>query len=285
MKNCVGSWKSLLFCSLLFPLTATAESGSELNQFEEDATTPRVDEKKNADTQPRHVKHREKSVISYSDDEEDEGGDVFDSLAADIAVGVIKVAYYAITAPGIYSWDRVQASSNSLEAPDATPREMGERVIPFVRFGAYYSRVDSDIHAHSERVELGYGPFAFQARGVHYTESDPPASLDIKQHHWLYRMSLGDSVELDLGLGGYEISGASTNSGGSSTIHLLIYPNEHLGIELRPSWATLNGNEISDHELDITYSEKYWSVLAGYHWLETSDSSLNAPFVGFSLRI
>lgn len=207
------------------------------------------------------------------------------SLAADITEGVLKVAYYAVTTPGIDSWERVQASVNTLDTPDATPRELGDGVIPFVRFGAYYSRVDSNIHAYSEREELGYGPFAFQVRALHYRESDPPASLDIKQQHWLYRMSLGDSVELDLGLGGYEISGESTNSGGVPPSISLIYPNEHLGIELRPSWATVNGNEISDHELDITYSERYWSAHAGYHWLETSDSSLNGPFVGVSLRL
>lgn len=282
MQNCAVSGKSLLFCSLLFPLTAVAEIESELNQFEEAATTPVVEEDKNTDSQPRHNKHTNKHVSNSSDEDDDD--DLSHSLAEDITVGVLKVAYYVATTPGVYSWERVQ-HSNSLEDSDVTPRELGDRVIPFVRFDAYYNRVDSDIYAHSERVEVGYGPFAFQARALQYRESDPSASLDIKQHHWLYRMSLGDSVELDLGLGGYEISGVSTNSGGSSTVHLLIYPNEYLGIELRPSWATVNGNEISDHELGITYGERYWSVFAGYHWLETSGSSLNGPFVGFSLRL
>jgi len=281
MLNGTVPWKTLFFCSLLLPLSASAEFGSELKQFEEDATTPRVDEKKHKKSQPRHAKES----TQYASDSSDEEDSVSDSFTKDITEGVLEIAYYAVTTPGIYSWDRVQQSFSSSEEPTATPRELGDRVIPFLRVDAYYNRVDSDIYAYSERVEVGYGPFAFQARAAQYRESNPSASLDIKQHHWLYRMSLGDSVELDLGLGGYEISGDSTNSGGSSTIHLLVYPTEHLGIELRPSWATINGNEISDHELDITYGDRYWSALVGYHWLEVPGSSLNGPFIGFSLRL
>jgi hypothetical protein len=244
----------------------------------------RNDSDTNANPQRHSVKKSEKydTDSSYKDDDNDS---IADSFIEELTWGVLKLGYYAVATPGVYSWERVTQPAYPSEGQSATPRVLGERVIPFVRVDVSYSRIASDIYAFSEHAEIGYGPFGFQARAAQYRETDPDASLNIKQHHWLYRMSLGDKVELDLGLGGYELSGVSTNSGGSSMIRLLIYPTERFGIELHPSWATINGNSISDHEMALTYGDRYWSALVGYHWLEGPGSSLNGSFVGFSLRL
>jgi len=260
------------------PVSVTiAEPESELERFEETAT--RLNE--TVDTGKRH-RHPEKT--SSSDDSlADENYDLGNELTS----GILDVAIYIVKVSGVYSWQRVTvppAGSRS-EKKHITPRKPGEKTIPYVRIDESYSQINSHINAVGQRVEIGYGPFGYETRVSHYDDSDPSASLDIRQHHFLYRMSFGDDTEMDIGIGEYEISGLSRNSGDSFMLGFSVYPGEHLGIELRPTWANVNGNGISDHELAINYGERFWSLRVGYHWLAAPDSSLDGPFVGFSLRL
>lgn len=262
---------------LLFPAAAISVTDSSLQQFEEDVTRPRVVENQNMDS---HQSPVHKKTADYdSDDSHSELHEQIDSLLVEIMIG-------ALTYPGLYSFERVATSGidDQREENLVTPRAVGEGVIPFARLDISYNQVSSSILALHSRAEVGYGPFGFEMRQASYSESAPDASLDVEQYHLLYRMSFGDHVELDLGLGEYTISGVAVNSGKSSTAHLLIHPNEKLGIEVRPSWATINGNGIRDHEYAISYGERFWAVCMGYRLLEGPTTNLNGPFIGVSLR-
>lgn len=278
------SRKSLSLCVLLLPIAAFGEPESQLMQFEADATEPPED----AYSGQRHRRHQEQRSQSYAvglADEKEPDHKPLSALENEITQGILDIAYYAVTTPGMYSWNRVtQGPYGTDNQRTATPRKPGDRLIPFARVDMSYNRVDSDIYALGRSAEVGYGPFGFTIRAARYRESEPATTLDVTQYHWLYRMSLGDRVEMDLGLGRYKLSGVSEHSGGSSTIRLLINASDHVGIELRPSWADINGNGIRDHEAAMTFGDKYWSALAGYHWLEGPGSSLNGPVLGLSLR-
>ena len=272
---------TFLLCITLVPVTAIfAETESELERFEKSAT--RLNDTTDSGEQPHsHEETSYRESRDYSpDDENQEPEDEFTSK-------IFELVVYIVAAPGIYSWQRVTVppARNTAEEDRIMPRILGDKTIPFVRIDGTYNRVNSHINAVSQRAEIGFGPFGYVIRSIHYDDSDPTASLDIKQYHFLYRMSLEDNAEMDIGFGEYEISGQSRNSGESYTVSLSIYPTEHLGVEFRPTWANVNGNDISDHELAISYGERFWSVRAGYHWLKAPDSDLNGPFIGFSLRL
>lgn len=278
MQNDTPALKLLFACALLIiPLIAFSETDSELRKFEEDVTRPHKAEK--SQRHSRKSPDRKESA----DDVSESGGS---KLEEEIVSAVVEIMIDAVMYPGLYSLERVTPAALNDEYDEyaATPRTLGEGVIPYARLDMSYNRVSSDVYAMSARAEIGYGPFGFEVRRASYSETDPGASLDVQQYHVLYRMSLEDHVELDLGLGEYELNGVAQNSGKSSTVHLLIHPSEQFGIEVRPSWATINGNGIRDHELAISYGERFWAARAGYHWLESPAASLNGPFVGFSVR-
>ena len=278
------AWKLLLLCALFIPLTSFSQTGSLLEKFELDATQPRED----SQTQPRENSQNQHSHRAHDTHEtvRDDSASYSDQLEQELISSVAELVFDMFSYPGIYSWQRVAPpmADNSSEEYAATPRNPGEGVIPFARVDVSYHYVNSRVHALSGRGEVGYGPFGFEARTARYSESEPDATLDIVQYHFLYRMSLEDHVELDIGYGEYELSGVADNIGPSGTLHLLIYPSEQIGIELRPSWASINGNSISDHEMAMSYGGRYWAARAGYHWLTSPSTSLSGPFVGLSLR-
>lgn len=270
-------WKLLLLSALLIPITSVSQTESLLEKFEQDATQPR--ERNNSYDTSRHSNHHQEKT-------RDDSESYSDKLEQELISSVAELLFDMFSYPGVYSWQRVapSAADSNSDEQSATPRSPGDGVIPFARVDVSYNHVNSRVYAVSGRGEIGYGPFGFEARKARYSETDPNASMDIVQYHFLYRMSLEDHVEMDIGFGEYELSGTSDNIGPSSTLHLLIYPSEQIGIEFRPSWARINGNSIRDHEVAVSYGKRYWAARAGYHWLASPSTSLSGPFVGFSLR-
>ncbi len=264
--------RSLLAWILIFPLAAFPDTGGKLERFEKDATLPRSTVE--PPDPPPPTRSYEPAKIDESDD-------------ADIVTDLIIMVPMAMAAGGVYSWQRIAPPTidDSTNKKAVTPRAVGEGVIPYARVDGSYNRVGDDIHAADTRVEIGYGPFGFEVRQMHYTESDPDTVLDVKQYHALYRMSAGKYVEIDLGYGRLDLVGVSHNSGGSWTLPILIHPSTRFGIEYRPSWASINGNSVSDQELAISLGDRFWAVRGGYHWLESPADRLSGPFIGLSLRL
>jgi hypothetical protein len=204
--------------------------------------------------------------------------------------GVLKLyaelLAHAVLTSGKASWTRIQNDfdSNLPSYKGIRHRKPGESLIPFVRFDYGYQNVDSDIDASDYRIEFGYGPFGFQVRKTSFVERNPDDKLDFNQLHALYRMSIGNRFELDLGLGVFEIEGNERNSGFSLTVPFLFHPNEIIGVELRPVWTQINGNSIVDFDMALLCGWRYFSVRAGYKSVWTTGASLNGPYIGISLR-
>lgn len=258
-----------IFMSFLF-ISQPAFAG-KLDEFEEKAT----EKKKKPDQEAESKESKSKDRAS-----EDKGcleaiADLYFELLAD-----------AFLTCGKLSWRRIQKDFDS-DLPlyeGMRYRKPGESLIPFVRFDYGYQNVESDIDASDYRVEFGYGPLGFQVRKTFYVEDDPNDKLDVTQFHALYRMSLGNRVELDLGLGVFELEGNEKNSGFSFTAPVLFHPNEIIGIELRPAWTVINGNSIAEYDIALLCGWRYIAFRTGYKSLDAPGASLNGPYIGVSLR-
>ncbi len=232
-------FKSKVVCILVVCLFSCPSTfAGKLEDFEKDATKK---QERSAGQNSGRGSHADRS----------DRGSLFDFLDFSAAVGTI------ITEGGMNSWDRV-ASEAAITArprkegsPPLERRQLGEALIPFVRLDTSYQHVESDIHALDARLELGYGPFAVSARNTHYKEDDPDDRLDVREIHLLYRMSFGNSVEVDLGVGQLTIDGKGKNSDISFSLPILFHPKEWLGIEFRPAWAHINENAIQDYDVSL----------------------------------
>ncbi|MGD8594955.1 MAG: hypothetical protein PVF82_19160 [Gammaproteobacteria bacterium] len=270
---------------LIFPLVALADTGSKLEHFEKDATSPRPSDESD-DPPPQQDQHQSGSNFSTENSDETQTQSNFGD---DLALALIQAIPLAMVAGGRYSWERVSVSAaddgaNGRDRKKITPKAPGEGVVPYIRLDASYNHVDDRIHASDYRAEVGYGPFGFEYRQVLYGETNPEATLELEQYHALYRMSFGDRVEIDLGYGRLDLIGMARHSGSSWTLPILIHPSPHFGIEYRPSWAKINGNSISNQELAISVGAQFWAFRGGYHWLESHEERLSGPFIGLSLR-
>jgi len=263
-------WIFFIFLSLTI-ISQQVVAGA-LDDFEDDATLKRNE-------------YEKKKKDSRDYDSDSSHGECFgDNACIDLFGRVIIFC-------GALSWQRVkpdQLPDLSLfndDIENIKHRKTGEFLIPFVRLDTSYQNVESDVDAFDYRVELGYGPFGIQTRQPRYREEDTSDELDIYQTHALYRMSIGNNVEIDLGLGQFAIEGNKKNSGPSFTMPIIFHYNEYMGIEFRPVWANINENNIKDYDLALLCGWRYISVRVGYRWLESENQSLNGPFIGLSTSL
>jgi hypothetical protein len=254
---------------LLFALTtftAITPAGT-LDDFEQDAT-----------------KHRSTSDDKYDDPMDSCVSDFFDSCLTDIISDIFETSGKGLYYGGLTSSERANGLTADSFMPDLVPREPGEALIPFFRFDTSYQYVDSNVDAYDYRLELGSGPWAVQARQTHYTETNPRDTLDLIQAHGLYRMSYGNILEMDFGLGIFTMNGNATHSGFSYTGPLLLHPNEYFGVELRPSWSIIAGNSIRDCDLSVLFSLKQAGLRVGYRWVQSYNESLHGPHCGLTVK-
>lgn len=264
-------YKTILFIFMSFLFISNQTFAGKLDEFEEKATEEKKKPENKAESDVSASKDKR------SDDDSCLGGivNLYFELVADVFMTYGKI-----------SWTRIHKDFD----PDfplykgLEYRKPGESLIPFVRFDYGYQNVASDMDASDYRAEFGYGPFGFQVRKTSYVEDDPDDTLDINQFYALYRMSLGNKVEIDLGLGVFQIEGNEKNSAFSFTVPVLIHPNEIIGIELRPGWTEIHGNSIMDYDIALLCGWRYISLRIGYKSLNAPGASLNGPYIGVSLR-
>lgn len=260
-----------LFCELVAWLLVVAAAApvtlaGKLDDFEDSATQPGKSEDEH-DHDRSHKSYRD----TYDEDDE-----------AALALLLVALPLYG----GWQSWERVRPGEpdSKSEYGDLPRRRAGEAVLPFVRADAAYQLVESDVDAWDVRAEVGFGPFAVQGRETHYDEAKPDDDLDLVQAHFLWRMTVVQQLEIDAGIGGVVVDGEETNSGVSGTLPILIHPWDFLGLELRPSWGSVNDNTISDYDLSLLAGWRFISARAGYRWTKSGGSSLNGPIFGLSAR-
>jgi hypothetical protein len=228
-----------------------------------------------------------------NDTSDDEDAGIGASIAAAVGTGMFKMTLFGLGYGGATSWYRVrEAEPGQAPAPGMAemyipyiPREPGEPLIPFVALNAGYQNVESDVNAMNARLEAGYGPVAVFASWTRYQEDHPDVEMDLVEVYGLYRMSFGEHVEIDMGIGTMDLSGAAERSGMSMTTPLKIQPTPRFGLAFRPAWGWMEEGSISDYELVASVGLPYVALNGGYRWLKNGDASLDGPIVDLQFRL
>ncbi len=249
----------------LFLLVQTAFTGT-LRDFEKDAT--KTD---GSSTLDRNIYKNDGS------ESKEQGNDA-------IAQALMSVFIVGLAAGGEQSWARVNGSAKDSQDNNIRPRQTGEALIPFVRVDLGYQWLKADITAVDVRSEIGHSLLGMEVRHTRYEEEISKDDLNITEIHGLYRMSLGNFVEVDIGLGTLVLEGAETHSGVSMTTPVQVHPVDWLGVELRPVWSSVAGKDLLDVDASLLFGWRYASLKAGYRWFRSEHQSLDGPHLGVSLR-
>ncbi len=236
-----------------------------LDRFEEDATRDRSS----------HDSDRGRRRSSWDDD------GPWGSFAGNLGVGLVQGL---VIAPGQASWARASGDTNRLNDLGWEPREPGDPLLPVVRFDFAYFDLQDDVEATDYRAQVGYGPFAVELNPTFYEEDVPDDNLDIYRIWGLYRMSITDRLEFDVGAGAIILEGNETNAGFSLTTPILARVYDWLLIEFRPIWSQVNETSIDEYEAGVLLNWENLAVKAGYRWTRSPETSLNGPFFGLSIR-
>lgn len=167
-----------------------------------------------------------------------------------------------------------------------TPWSYNPVIFPTFRVDGSYQNVESDVEALDLRTEIGFGWAGFQGRFTRYEEEYPDDELWMVYLHGLFRMPLSESMQISIGPGAVILDGDDENSGFSLTSSFLVYPQESLGIEFRPTWSWIeDGNDIDDYDLSVVWGGRHVAARAGYRWVDTNNAaSLDGPYIGITLR-
>ncbi len=164
-------------------------------------------------------------------------------------------------------------------------RENGEPHLPLFRVDAGIQQVSDEIRGYDLGLQLGTAAFALDARWTRFREQNASRDLDLIQTHFLYRISGSRHFEIDLGLGAAWLRGEETRVGGSFSLPLRVWPWEHVGFELRPSWTGFEGVGLSDIESSILLKYEHIALQAGYRWIESEADvkGLSGPRAGICI--
>jgi hypothetical protein len=206
-----------------------------------------------------------------------------DELAEHFFAGLVRVTAEALIYGGYNSMTLVDPEAREPGMPELI-REPGGQVLPFVELDAAYQDIGSGVVAWDYRGEVGYGFLGFSARRTFYRESDSDLELDTLQYHGLYRMTFGESFELDMGFGALEVKGEQEHVGFSFALPMRWQFVEGLGVEYRPVWSTIDETRIYDNDLALVLGWRYLYLRAGYRWFYHAEESLSGPQVGISCR-
>lgn len=264
--------KFLWLFSILF-FSSPLVFGGSLDEFEENATTPKP-QKKSSNDASRHHEHKS------SNDCGSLSGCIADDVVEGTVNGLIEIAALMIVEGGKHSLNRLSPPP----ASDITPRMTGDPLIPYARFDTHYLNANNGIRAVDLKLELGYGPAAVEIRRTRFSESYPADELKLAYIHALYRMSLGDKVGFNMGFGRATLEGDNINSGSSFTFPLLIHWSKNLGIETRYTASVINGNSLIDKDIALVLTHSATALTLGYRSVSTPGSTIRGPFAGLSVR-
>ena len=242
----------------------------ELDDFEKDATKQKT---------------KQEHTVESSRDEKD--SDFLGDLLSELFLKPIGESFgEVIVKAGRSSMLRVDDSACKTEgiAEGITCRQIGEPLIPYLKADLNFQNVKPDITAIDGKVELGYGPFGFQFRRTHFKEKETRDRLDVDQYHGLFRISYKSYFELDFGIGELTLNGNDSNSGFSFTLPIKVQPTGWIGFYFLPAWSILNGNTISDYDISVPFTRRFFSVQIGYRWLKSPHESLDGPYLGGSIH-
>jgi len=261
----------VLLCLLCLFISPVTQSGA-LDDFESDAT------KKRSSDSSSNTAHRTSSSKSDKDDDCDS---ITGCLLGAIFEGTFRFVLYVAAEGGRLSTDRMQPYPRR---EGVIPRNKGDILLPLFRFDTHIQSASKGVIGKDLRAEFGNGPFAFQIRRSLYQESNPSDEMTLTQWHALYRMSLGNSINLNLGLGHSQLKGNAENSAVSFTFPLYVQASKRFSWEIKPSLSNFNGSGVWDFDMAGLLTEKNYSLMLGIRRLSSLAQSISGPYLGFSFH-
>lgn len=287
MSRSVRRCVVVMLCGIMLGLPELL--AGTLDEFERGESAPPPPPERPADLErpPRDVKpdDRRPPRAPQEAPKKDKGVGHSSSPALDpISAGLVELAAEAsivgLTYGGLYSVGRMVPSLGD----ESMRRATGELLIPVLQGDAVYQRVRGGVTAWSYRGEVGYAFLGFSAQTTVYDEDTPADELRVNAIHGLYRMSIQDFLEVDVGAGTLSMKGNREDSGFSVTLPVRFRPTDAVGLEWRPVWSTIRDNRISDNEISALIGWRYAALRAGYRWVTHGEEVLNGPIVGLSVR-
>jgi hypothetical protein len=270
----------LIVFVLLLGVMQTVAAG-KLDEFEKDVSSNKGHpESKPEETAKQDTHDPEQG--NPAEDKDTESG-IFEDIFGDIFDGLI----FALIDGGrasIAKNSRTGSEEPILVAENfsVSPRSPGQNIVPQLRVDLIAGGLESNIDLEDYRFDLGYGAVGISHKKTMLTESTPEDKLELRQTILMYRMTLSDELELDIGAGKYKLDGNNAYTEDASSFSILWNNRSGYGLEYRLTKADGGDLELTDHEAGVHYGINRLSVKIGYRSIKGDVSSLEGPFAGIA---
>lgn len=165
------------------------------------------------------------------------------------------------------------------------PRRIGEAILPLIRYDSYYSHLNANQSSYDQRLEIGWGAFAYEYRDSKYRQIVPLESLNLVQNNFLIRLTVTDGIGANIGWGDSTLIGTGINYGRNSIIHAFIH-GHRWGLEYRIVNTYFDsGATMEDVDWMLMRHMGQASMTVGYRRLAAPTQTLSGFYIGFSLRV
>lgn len=254
---------NILFCFFLLIVSLQASSG-ELGDFQKDIAKSKKE---------NNARYNKCINCSSHDDSES----FFDILFGDFVDAIANETAEVISEGGRTSNQRINGkSSNS----DLEKRQPGEILIPFYRFNINTQHVNDQIDAIDLKMEIGKGAIGFEFRTTKYTDDITDEELKYNQIQYFHRMSFGNKIGVNLGIGYGKMNGVDSFDGLILSAPILFHNSHHLGFEIRPSVFNTDGVSVSDLDLSALYTYRKLAFRIGHRSLESPNVDIDGYYIG-----
>jgi hypothetical protein len=160
-------------------------------------------------------------------------------------------------------------------------RKPGDKITPIFRLDLGYGSIDDNIDFTDFRLELGFGALGAAFKSSRFSEDDDPEGLETTQALLLYRVTLTNNFEVDIGVGEYALKGNRHLADSAFNFSAIWSDSSGFGAEFRFVDTYGDSLNINDYEFSVLYSKDKYSLKTGYRWLEGETQSLTGPFAAF----
>lgn len=252
----------VIHCCLFF--VVSAEAGN-LRDFESDAGNPAQNATRPAQNMGSCTDCNQRRTDDASDD-------LFWTLMGYAAEGLFELTAQG----GANSNLRIQENHTD----EVIPRKLGESLIPFFRMNLNIQGIEDRSYGLDGKLELGRGSLALEFRDTRYRDNTENEQLRLRQLQVLYRMSFGNRVGVNLGLGSAKLDGAEHSKGTMVSIPLFLHNRRHITWEIRQTWMFADEFSVDELDLSAIYAIRRTAIRLGYRRLDSLNSSLEGPYLG-----
>ncbi len=269
-SNRVKQGYHLIFLMGLLAVTLTNAVGDTLDDFEHASTTPR--KSTSTTTSQCSNGYCGESQSSNHDQRSYAFGDGVFNLIID---GIEEMLTYGTHVT-------LARSGGDYEMPQIIQRQTGSPLLPTFRLSAAWQSIDPNLEGRDFSLELGYSLFGAEFRRTVYIESNPRDQMSLNYTTFMYRLSYGNSFQMNPGLGRLALSGNQVTTGNTIAIPMIWQFSGNHALKLWQAYSSINNVSLSDVDLSMMYFRNGYSAAIGYRVVSNPASELSGPYLGLS---